>query len=118
MTLVDVISYFDKIRPNTFEFAVKKDWVFKIETDLKEFAAMHSPQKADLSFQSQDNPELLLPETEKDIYIYYMASMADMTNGEYSLYSISSTYFNGLLSEWKRKYRCCNIPGNTKEIKV
>lgn len=118
MTLVDVISYFDKIRPNTFEFAVKKDWVFKIETDLKEFAVIHTKKNPDMSFVSEENPELFLLESEKDIYVYYMASMADLTNGEYSLYNISSTYFNGLMSEWKKKYRCCNTPENTKRIKV
>ena len=118
MKALDVISYFDKFRPNIIEFSVKKDWVFKLESDIRQFCVEHTSNKPDMSFILCENPLLFLTEQDKDIYIYYLASMMDMANGEYNLYNISSTYFNSLFGQWKRKYRSCHTPVNITTIKL
>ena len=118
MTLVDVISLFDKTRPNSFEYHTKRNWLLSLETKIREFANLYSGKKTDMGFCDEENPTLFLDKGSSDIYVYYLASMADLTNGEYSLYNISSTYFNSVFREWKRQYRGCNIPLKATGIKL
>ncbi len=117
MKTLDVISSFDKLRPNSFDFATKKAWVTAIETDIRNYAALHSIKKPDLSFYSDENPTLCLDETYSDLYVYYLISMADMANGEFRLYNISSAYFNSLFDKWKRIHRGENVPEKNTGIK-
>lgn len=118
MKALDVISYFDNIRPNSFDYKTKKMWLMSLETDIRRFAYLHSTKELDNSYTADDNPDLFLDEKHMDMYAYYLVSMADMTNAEYSLYNISSTYFNSLFAKWKRHYRSENIPELKSAIKL
>lgn len=118
MTLVDVISSFDKIRPNSFDFETKRKWLLTIESEIRQFACLHSGSKDDMGFLTEENPELFLDDTNTDIYVFYLVSMGDLANAEYRLYNISSTYFNSCFLEWKRKYRSHNFPIGNVSIKV
>lgn len=114
MKALDVIEIFDKIRPNSFEYKTKRQWLDCIETDIRRFAVLHTDEITDTSFAGEENPTLYLDESYMDLYTYYLISMADMSNGEYRMYNISSTYFNSIFDKWKRIYRgankpCCNI---------
>lgn len=118
MKVLDVISYFDNIRPNSFDYKTKKIWLLSLETDIRKFVCLHSDKSFDTSYANEENPDLYLGENYMDMYAYYLASMADMTNAEYSLYNINSTYFNSLFSKWKKEHRCANVPQKTTKIKL
>lgn len=118
MKTLDVIEIFDKIRPNSFDYDSKRAWVDCVETDIRRFAALHMENKPDNMNANEENPILFLDSSYADLYVYYLVSMADMTNGEYRLYNISSTYFNSLFDKWKRQYRSLNIPEKPKPIKI
>ncbi len=118
MKALDVIEIFDKIRPNSFEYKSKKAWVDSVETDIRRFAALHRENTPDNLQLNEENPVLFLDFSYADLYVYYLVSMADMTNGEYRLYNISSTYFNSLFDKWKRQYRSSNTPEKPKPIKI
>ncbi|MBO7288445.1 MAG: hypothetical protein J6V03_00445 [Clostridia bacterium] len=118
MKTLDVIEIFDKIRPNSFDFASKRAWVNSIETDIRRFGALHREIKEDMSFLNEENPTLFLDENYADVYVYYLVSMGDMTNGEFRLYNISSSYFNSIFEKWKKEYRSFNIPLKNTSIKI
>ena len=118
MTLVDVISRFDKIRPNSFEYKTKRDWLMSLENRIRDFVNLHLGKKADMDFSEKENPSLFLDDSYIDIYVYYLASMGDLTNAEYQLYNISSAYFNSVYKEWKRRYREENLPQKNTSIKL
>ena len=118
MKALDVIEIFDRIRPNSFEYNCKRAWVNSVETDIRRFAALHLENVSDTEWQRQENPSLFLDFSYADLYVYYLVSMADMTNGEYRLYNISSTYFNSLFDKWKRQYRSVNTPNKSESIKI
>jgi len=115
---LDVIEIFDKVRPNSFDYNSKRAWVNSVETDIRRFAALHQENTFDSLWQNEENPVLFLDFSYADLYVYYLVSMADMTNGEYRLYNISSAYFNSLFDKWKRQYRSSNTPIKSKEIKI
>ncbi|MBR3933737.1 MAG: hypothetical protein IKJ68_07520 [Clostridia bacterium] len=117
MNLIDAISSFDKIRPNSFDFETKKTWVLNMESEIRGFAALHSGKEADMDFYTKENPKLFLDDTGADIYVFYLISMADLANGEYRLYNVSSTYFNSVFDRWKKRYRAQNRPKTNINIK-
>ena len=118
MKVLDVISAFDKLRPNSFTYETKKAWLISVETDIRRFDVLHNGKAIDFDFVTNENPELFLDEYYMDLYVYYLVSMADMANGEYRLYNISSTYFNSLFDKWKRLHRSINNPHTDVCIKV
>lgn len=105
MTAADIISKCDRIKPNVYSQSQKRDWLNKIETDIRQYAVLYSKDEADLSFTNEENPTMYLPETESDIYVYYLISMIDLSNQEYKLYNNSAAYFNSALQSWQRKHR-------------
>ena len=118
MTMLDVIEIFDKIRPNSFDYASKRAWVNSIETDIRRFAALHGGKEVNMEFLNKENPTLFLEDSCADVYVYYLVSMGDMTNGEFRLYNISSSYFNSVFDKWKKEYRSLNIPSKNTAIKI
>lgn len=118
MKLLDVISYFDKIHPNSFDYNTKRSWLLSLETEIKSFIYLHKKGEYSTDYINEENPELILDANHMELYVYYLVSMADMTNAEYKLYNISSTYFNKLFDRWKKRHRSTNLPEKTRNIKI
>ncbi len=117
MKALDIISAFDRLRPNSFEFDTKKSWLITLETNIRSFHCLHTLAGPDLSFANEENPDLLLGREYTGLYVYYLISMADLTNGEYKLYNVSSMYFNSLFDKWKRAHRAKHMPEKNIVIK-
>ena len=105
MTTLDIITKCDRIKPIVYSQSQKREWLNKIESDIREYMCLYSSKYADTSFVNEENPALSLPESESDIYVYYLISMIDLSNQEYNLYNNSSTFFNALFQKWQKKYR-------------
>ena len=110
MRVLDVISACDNLKPNEYSQNKKREWVNKIESDIRRYATMYSGKKADMGFKNEINPELYLGDEFSDVYVYYLISMIDLSNQEYMLYNNSAQFFNSALSNWKKHHRRENIP--------
>lgn len=110
MKALDIIAACDSLKPNEYSQSQKREWLNKIESDIRKYAALHSEAKADMLFSEEENPELFLDDSRKDVYIYYLISMIDLSNQEYKLYNNSASYFNYVFSEWKKQHRRENTP--------
>ncbi len=118
MKALDVVNYFNEIRPNSFDNDTKIGWLKDVEHDIVYQRALHGNIELDEGFMEEENPDLTLGREWRDLYVYYMISMADMTNGEMRLYSVSSVYFNSLFDKWKRRERARNMPYCTISIRI
>ncbi len=118
MKASDIIEYFDSLRPNSFDYDTKLDWIKSIECDIAKQLVLHKRADSNFDFMDVRDPELVLGREYKDLYLYYMISMADMTNGEFKMYTVSSSYFNSLFDKWKRAERGCNIPDCSISIRL
>ena len=118
MTLIDVITSFDKLRPNSFDFETKRKWVLALEEQISDFINLYRETYDDKKFLHMENPNLILTDSNIDLYVSYLISMGDLANAEYKLYNVSSAYFNSVFAQWKRKYRSYNKPDVTPAIKV
>ena len=117
MTALDIITKCDRLKPNVYSQSQKRDWLNNIEAEIMEYMCMYTNQSADMSFENTENPVLSLSDTDANIYIYYIISMIDLANLEYDLYNNSSSFFNSLFNEWKKKHRRQNQPQTNISIR-
>jgi len=89
-----------------------------IESDIRDYCTLYSHQKSDKKFLNEENPDLILDECKEDIYLYYLISMIDLSNQEYSHYNNSVSFFNSIYSDWKKEYRRAHCPECDIVIKV
>ena len=118
MTVTDIITECDRIKPNEYSYAQKRKWIDKVESEIRQYAALYSGHYDDMSFVSQENPVLFLGSDNSDIYLYYLISMIDLSNQEYALYNNSSSFYNDRLRKWQKKFRRENMPNCKIGIKV
>ena len=107
MTINDVLTEVNELKPNTYEDAVMIRWISVLEGKIiEEIIATHElPELADkIQFNGYDindiNTELIVPDTYADVYKYYIYAMIDANNGEQNRYITSMTLFNNALNDY------------------
>lgn len=120
MTVLDIITCADSLRPNTLSLSRKRDCIYALEMRIREFKLMYEPEEADDLFLREENALLCLPDELEDIYVFYLLSMIALAACDIAMYNNYTAMFNQLYSDWQKKYRRENIPTkNTKsEVKV
>ncbi len=116
-TFIDAVTAADVLSPNNFLQLQKRNWIFTLEGKIRYFMSMYGETDYDDSFESEDNPELILGADGSDIYVYYLLSMMDMANSDIAMYNNHSAMFNSLMTEWQKQYRRENIPPKNTVIK-
>lgn len=117
MTTVDVITKADILRPNMLSISQKRDWIFALEMEIREFLLMYEVEEADNLFLREENPVLILSEEWEDIYVFYLLSMISITLCDIAMYNNYTAMFNSIYNRWKRKSRRENTPAKNTKIK-
>lgn len=116
-TLADVITKVDSLKPNVFSQSQKRDWVYSLEMQIREFKNLYTDEETDMLFLNDENATLTLDAQWTDIYVYYLMSMIDMANCDVVMYNNNTALFNEMLKSWQKKFRRENVPEkNTKII--
>ncbi len=110
MRITDVITQCDRVKPNEYSYAQKRDWMIKLESEIRQYAAQYSYASVDNFFSDEENPVLFLDDNNSDIYLFYIISMIDLFNQEYELYNNSSSFYNDRLRKWQKRFRRENMP--------
>lgn len=129
MTINELLSEVDELKPNQYGDEQKIRWINKVEkTIIEEIIKMREPDKkpeeTEESEESAGNEEteftgyteatnmdteLVVKEPYTDLYKYYLFSMIDMHNEEYDRYQNSSQMFNAAYQDfanyWYRTHR-------------
>lgn len=115
MTVTDIVTKADSIRPNTLTLNQKRDWLYALEMKIREFILMYEPAEADDLFLREENALLILPDEAADMYVFYLLSMICLAVCDIAMYNNYTAMFNQLYSDWQKKHRRENIPTkNTK----
>ena len=109
MTASEVLTLVDAYRPNLITKSDKLTRLYAIEKEITDHMSLYG-EKQTISTEFTDSTELRLPKEYLDIYVYYIISTIDLANQDIAMYNNSCTYFNTLLSEWKKKWRRENVP--------
>ena len=115
MTLAEAIYRIDEVKPNGCSQSEKIKWLSTLDGMIKtEIIDTHEGHE-DITFRgyndntAEDTP-LLVGAPYDDLYLKWLESRIDYTNGEYGKYNNSATAFNEIYSQYSRYYNRTHMP--------
>lgn len=123
MTINQLISEVDELKPNHYGDEQKLKWINKVEGMIvNEIIKTHEPdpELAEVEFteytkHTHIDTELIVKEPYADVYKYYLFAMIDMHSEEYERYQNSYQMFNACYQDfadyWNRTHRSLGTKG-------
>ena len=112
MTVNDVLSLVDTYRPCLIGTSDKTNWLYTIEKEVCEHMSRYGEPRSPAEDFNLET-ELSLGKEYLDMYVYYVISMIDLANQDVAMYNNSCSFFNEMLSSWKKKWRREHLPQTT-----
>lgn len=106
MTLYEVITEVDNLRPNAIDDEMKARWVMQLEVEYAELMGVPVPE---LLFP--EDQELLMTTPHDYSYVYYLSALVDNYNQDTALYNNDYEMANAAVDAAKSWYRRQNRPG-------
>lgn len=102
MTIREVITMADGIKPNAFKPATKLTWLNKLEGTLAAEVFLMAPEEIrQLQYSRGDmGAELLVDPPYDDLYVLWLEAQIDRANGEYSKYQNTMQSYNARRGEF------------------
>lgn len=103
MTLEEVLSFADKIKPNAFPAFVKTQWINEAESRVQTQILRIKPEDIEVYKWDEDkDTELIVKPPHHKLYLSYLSAMIDFANGEFDRYNNGITLYNSHFSEYSR----------------
>ena len=115
MTIEEVISLVDKLKPNQYLPVLKIKWLSKLDGQIfKEVFQTHegNPHVSFDGYTEDDRAkELLVPYPfDEDIYNYFLQAQIDKENGETAKYNQSITLYNNAFLAFQNYWNRTHTP--------
>ena len=114
MTINEVITEVDELRPNQIPDEIKVRWISVLEGKIIDEIILTHELSEVLEFNGYSiddmDTELLVPDTYADVYKYYVRAMVDETNAEGARYKSSMELFNSAWQDFANYYNRNNKP--------
>lgn len=115
MTIIELITDVDAMKPNGHDQAYKVQWLSQLDGRIKqEIIDTHEGGEAG-TFEGYNTETpldtvLLVPAPYDDVYRYWLEAQIDYANGEYTKYNNSMSMFNNVYSAYERHYNRTHMP--------
>ena len=115
MTISEAIKQIDALKFNTYTQSEKVNWLSVIDGIIKREVIDTHEGGEDIVFEgyNENTPidtELLAPAPYDDLYIKWLESQIDYTNGEYGKYNNSKLSFNTAYTAFESWYNRQHMP--------
>lgn len=114
MTINDVITQVDTLKPNQIPDEIKVRWISVLEGKIIDEIILTHELSEIVEFNGYSiddmNTDLIVPDTYADVYIYYLEAMIDQTNNESARYMSSMQMFNSAWQDYANYYNRNNKP--------
>lgn len=115
MTIIEIITDVDALKPNGYEQLFKIQWLSQLDGRVKQDIIDTHEGGEDVSFSGYDadtslSTQLLIPKPYDDVYRYWLEAQIDYANGEYAKYNNSMAMFNEAYSAYERYYNRTHMP--------
>ena len=122
MTLAELISYVDQIRPNAFDKDQKTGWINEIEHKIYEqvlnkAVGNTTTDPTPYSYDLNAETALLVEETHRDVYVTYLLAQMDFANMEIDRYNADAAMHQAAWQDYAAEYRRNHLP-KTHELTV
>ena len=115
MTIAEVISKVDALKPNTYAKEDKVEWLSNLDARVKT-QIIDAHESCDcFRFYGYDNEldhetELLVPAPYDEMYLRWVEAMIDYHNGEDDRYNNAIILFNNAYEGYKKHYTRTHMP--------
>lgn len=115
MTIAEVISKVDALKPNTYSPEDKVDWLSTLDARVKSQIIDAHESDEPIYFYGYDSvgdmdTELLVPAPYDEMYLRWLEAMIDYHNSEDGHYNNSITLFNNAYEGYKKHYTRTHMP--------
>lgn len=115
MTIAEVISKVDALKPNTYTPEDKIDWLSTLDARVKSQIIDAHACKEPIDFYGYDSvndreTELLVPAPFDEMYLRWLEAMIDYHNGEDDRYNNAIILFNNAYEGYKKHYTRTHMP--------
>ena len=119
MTINDVITRIDALKPNTYSVEDKIRWLSELDGIIKVKIIDTHEGGESVSFSGYPGDcdlmtELLVPAPYDDVYIYWLEAQIDYANGEYNKYNNSRERYNAVYADFRNYYNRTHMPKGAK----
>lgn len=105
MTLEQIITMVDDIKPNSFSNETKTSWINEVEGLVQtEVFLLAVEEVVVYKYSENEDTELLVAAPHDKLYWSYLSAMIDFANGEYNKYQNTMQLFNSHFGEYMRWY--------------
>lgn len=117
MTLAELISEADKLRPNQYNTNQKTAWVTEIEgtivDEVMNLAEGDSIEFEGYIYERDEEKKLMVPDRFSDIYISYLLAKIDFYDGETDRYNNDVILYQSAYDQFTAWYRRRHMPKQT-----
>ena len=119
MTIFEAISKINEIKPNSYPQGIKISWLDTLDRRVKsKVIDTHEGAEA-VKFEgyTEDtdlSAQLLIPAPYDEVYLFWLESKIDYSNGEYGRYNNTIAMFNTAYAEFDRYYNRTHMPKSAK----
>jgi hypothetical protein len=114
MTINDVITEVDTLKPNQISDEIKVRWLSVLEGKIIDEIILTHRLSEIVEFNGYTiddmNTELIVPDTYADLYKYYLYAMIDATNNEAARYANSMSLYSQAWQDYANYYNRNNMP--------
>ena len=116
MTLADVITRVDEIKPNAFSNDTKTAWINEVEGMVQTEIFLINPVDVVQYNYTDDKDKTLLVDPPHDkLYCPYLEARIDYASGEYNKYQNTMQMFDSFYGEFMRWYADVYAPADAYE---
>jgi len=114
MTIAEVISKVDALKPNTFSPEDKMDWLSTLDARVKSQIIDAHECNGPIHFYGYDSEdtELLVPAPYDEMYLRWLEAMIDYHNSDDDRYNNAIILFNNAYEGYKKHYTRTHMPIN------
>ena len=118
MTIAEVISKVDALKPNTYSPEDKIGWLSTLDARVKTQIIDAHAHNEPIYFYGYDSlldmeTELLVPAPYDEMYLRWLEAMIDYHNSEDDRYNNAITLFNNAYEGYKKHYTRTHMPIST-----
>lgn len=119
MTIIEAINRIDTLKPNTYSQVEKVMWLSNLDGIIKSnvIDTHEGGEAVVFDGYNESTPlttEMLVKAPHDDIYIKWLDSWIDYTNGEFAKYNNSAQAYNDAYTAFERHYNRTHMPKATK----
>lgn len=115
MTIIEAINQIDSLKHNTYSQEQKVQWLSRLDSMVKRLIIDTHEGGEDVTFTGYGDAtdlhtEMLIPAPFDEMYLRWLESQIDYTNGEYGKYNNAIVMFNTSWKEYQNYYNRTHMP--------